>query len=93
MLTVYKYTLALKTGIQTIDLPTSARVIKAGIIRKQLCIWAQVDKDDTEVFSERFCIVGTGWEMEDDDYYEYDHIDSILDDPYIWHVFHLIPRR
>ena len=51
----------------TIELPKGATVLSCGLQNKEnVCIWAMVDPNQTEMIEAEFYIFGTGWSISDD---------------------------
>lgn len=97
MKSVYKYVLDYCWNVvddpkipYTIELPKGATVLSCGLQNKEnVCIWAMVDPNQTELIEVEFYIFGTGWNISDD-------IDNglrfigtymISDGMFVYHVF------
>ena len=80
--TVYKYGIS-RSGITRVEMPGEAYIIKAAIQKDNIFIWALVDLEDTDKDYHDFVVLATGEEVD----YRLDHIDTIQEGPYMWHVF------
>jgi hypothetical protein len=85
MKTVYKYELN-RSGLKEITLPEGSWIVKAAIQYDDICIWAVVDTKEINRKVHKFVVLGTGWEIPCK---HMDHIDTILEGPYVWHVFEI----
>ena len=83
MKTIYKYTLHSQDC--TLHLPKSAEILTVQLQNEIPTLWALVNP--MTVTEERhICIVGTGWQVEDNMKY----ITTYMDGYFVWHVFELI---
>ena len=83
MKTIYKYTLDSKDC--TLHLPKGAEILTIQLQNGIPTLWALVNP--MTVTEERhICIVGTGWQVEDNMKY----ITTYMDGYFVWHVFELI---
>ena len=83
MKTIYKYTLHSQDC--TLQLPKGAELLTVQLQNQIPTLWALVNP--MTVTEERhICIVGTGWEVEDNMKY----ITTYMDGYFVWHVFELI---
>jgi len=86
---IHKYPLV--AGVidrQSISLPAGARVLTAQVQHGVICLWAEVDTDETSEELREFVIHGTGHDMLNHLHY----IDTVqLDGGYL--VFHVYERR
>jgi len=83
MKTIYKYTLNSKDC--TLQLPKGAEILTVQLQNENPTLWALVNP--ITVTEERYiCIVGTGWQVEDNMKY----ITTYMDGYFVWHVFELI---
>ena len=81
---IFKYFLAERPDDQTVLMPMGARVLTVQDQIGSVCLWALVNDAAKEV--ERvFRIVGTGHEF--DDCLAYNHIGTVQQDEFVWHVF------
>lgn len=98
MKTIYKYTLEI-TDYQIIDLPEGANILSVqtqpppyGDIREQLCMWVQVDTENS-LIPRRIRIFGTGNPMT----YEHDlkFIGTVQmnNNALVWHIFENIIKE
>ena len=88
MITIYKYPLTLP--INKIEMPQNAKILSIGFDPfNHLCLWAKVNTDaekETRIFE----LFGTGWPLDDaDEEYHMYFLDTIKEEPYMWHVFEL----
>lgn len=82
MKTVFKYAIGL-TDKATLDVPAGAEWIHVAWQNSRLCVWGIVESDNEKV-SIDFFVVGTGHPMPER---PVAHIGSVLDGPFVWHVF------
>jgi hypothetical protein len=83
MKTIYKYTLDSQDC--TLNLPKGAEILTIKLQNNVPTLWALVNP--MTVTEERhICIVGTGWQIEDNMKY----ITTYMDGYFVWHVFELI---
>lgn len=83
MKTIYKYTLDSQDC--TLNLPKGAEILTIKLQNNVPTLWALVNP--MTVTEERhICIVGTGWQVEDNMKY----ITTYMDGYFVWHVFELI---
>ena len=80
---VLKYALY-GTGPINVDMPAGAIVIHCDWQKGRPHLWALVDTDVEAIYTRVFYVVGTGWDI---DFSIKDHIATILEDGYVWHVF------
>ena len=83
MKTIYKYTL--DSHDCTLQLPKESELLTVQLQNGIPTLWALVNP--MTVTEERhICIVGTGWDVEDNMKY----ITTYMDGYFVWHVFELI---
>lgn len=97
MKSVYKYVLDYCWNVvddhknpYTIELPKGAEVLSCGLQNKEnVCIWAMVDPNQTEMIEAEFYIFGTGWNIPDDITNSLRFIGTymISDGMFVYHVF------
>lgn len=97
MKSVYKYVLDYCWNVvddpkipYTIELPKGATVLSCGLQNKEnVCIWAMVDPNQTEMVEVEFYIFGIGWPISDDIYNGLRFIGTymISDGMFVYHVF------
>lgn len=85
MKTIYKYTLD-KTDRQEIPIPFEALILSVKVQNGRICVWAEVDTDNDNI-PWTFWVVGTGNPIPDDCVVGGNHIGSVLDGPFVWHVY------
>ena len=88
-ITIYKYTLQLKDH-QTISMPASRRILSVGLDpRGELCVWAFVDRENTENKNIDFYIIGTGHDIRRELLNDtFKHLGTVTQGMYVWHVFY-----
>jgi len=85
MQTIYKYVLYL-TDLQSVTMPEGARILSAALDPSgHMCLWAAVDTNKMYV-SRHIRIVGTG-NPSPVDLKECTFIASVVDGPFVWHIF------
>ena len=83
MKTIYKY--PLNSHDCTLQLPKGAEILTVQLQNQIPTLWALVNP--MTVTEERhICIVGTGWDVEDNMKY----ITTYMDGYFVWHAFELI---
>lgn len=97
MKSVYKYVLDYCWNVvddpkipYTIELPKGATVLSCGLQNNEnVCIWAMVDPNQTEMIEVEFYIFGTGWNISDDIGNDLRFIGTymISDGMFVYHVF------
>lgn len=81
--TIFKYPIGIE-DIQTVRVRANPKVIHVGMDPGgQLCIWAEVDRDSPET-SHVVHVYGTGHPLRDN---RGNHLGSVLDDQFVWHVY------
>jgi hypothetical protein len=80
---VYKY--PLNSQDCTLKLPKGAEILTVKLHGEFPSLWALVDPK-AELEARHICIVGTGWDVEDNMKY----ITTYIDGYFVWHVFELI---
>jgi hypothetical protein len=83
MKTIYKYPLTSQDC--TLTLPAGAEILTVKLQNDKPTLWALVDTEEDLKFSRHICIVGTGWQVEDN----MEYITTYLDGHFVWHVFEL----
>lgn len=84
---IYKYELSRTSVPQAIQMPINSNIIKAEIQDGLFCIWAIV-ATETKTEFRTFVIIATG-ELITFSINEMQHIDTIIEKPFVWHVFEL----
>jgi hypothetical protein len=84
MKTIYKY--PLNSQDCTLQLPKGAKLLTVQLQNQIENLWALVDPHTSELEERHICIVGTGWEVEDN----MEYITTYMDGYFVWHVFELI---
>ena len=83
MKTIYKYQLT--SQVCTLTLPTGAEILTVKLQNEKPTLWAVVNPNTSEVEERHICIIGTGWQVEDN----MEYITTYLDGYFVWHVFEL----
>ena len=87
---IFKYELGFGEGDKVVDIQIhrGARVVSVNIQTRsrRLAVWAIVEEDVQEV-CRRFLIVGTGFELGIPT--DTPFVGTVLDPPFVWHVFDL----
>lgn len=93
MKTIYKYVLDTvpniigePKGVYSIDLPSGAKVLKAGLQNmSDICIWAEVDPSLSKTDHKEIFILGTGWPVIEGIKY----LDTIMieDGVFVYHIY------
>ena len=86
---IYKYTLNSHIGIQRINMPCFADILDCQIQHGRICLWAVVDPDKDNL-SRRFEVFGTGWDLPYRFASRYNHLKTVQDGQFVWHVFEVI---
>lgn len=83
MITIHKFPIEIKRGVQTIAMPDGARIIHVGLDPIGTpCLWARVNTAHPMTLVE-VILVGTGWEMNAHG----EHLGSFVQGGFVWHVF------
>ena len=69
----------------TLKLPLGAEILNVQLQNDRRVLWALVDPNNVEV-DRSICIVGTGWDVEDN----MEYINTYMDGYFVWHVFEII---
>ena len=84
MKTIYKY--ILDSQDCTLQLPKGSELLTVQLQNENLILWVLVNPNTNESEERHICIVGTGWDVEDNMKY----ITTYMDGYFVWHVFELI---
>jgi len=85
---VYKYDMPVSSDV-TIEMPAGAQILRVAHFNGQSSVWALVDlKNDMQSY--HFMVVGTGMVVNDERFRGSKYIGSIIDGPFIWHVFSVL---
>ena len=97
MKNIYKYVLDTAWNVigahkmpYTMELPKGTAILSCGLQNKEnICVWAKVDPNQTEMVEVEFYIIGTGWPIPDDINNRLLFIGTIMisDGSYVYHVF------
>lgn len=97
MKNVYKYVLDTAWNVvrapkipYTMELPKGATILSCGLQNKEnICVWAKVDPNQTEMVEVEFYIFCTGWSIPDeiDNGLQFIGTVMISDGLYVYHVF------
>jgi hypothetical protein len=82
--TIWKYPIYFGAQTTELDMPMGAKVIAAAMQDNVPTVWAWVDPE-RPVVRRRIAIVGTG--LGAPEYDEAEHVATVLDGPFVWHVF------
>ena len=86
MRTIRKFPIAI-SNYQHVELPQSAKILKAAEQDGLLYIWVLLDPNDKDLFSREIRVYGTGNNIPAPDPL-LSHIDTVLmSDGLVWHVF------
>ena len=91
MKTIYRYELT--DSVNIVNLPCCANVISADVDinekgREVICIWAEIDTSDTLYSPRKFCIFGTGADMNSLDNFSKHFIGTVRRaNKYAFHVY------
>jgi hypothetical protein len=83
MKTIHKYPLISQDC--TLTLPAGAEILTVKLQNEKPTLWAVVNPNTSEVEERHICIIGTGWQVEDN----MEYITTYLDGYFVWHVFEL----
>ena len=94
---IYKYVLDTALDVvgapkfpYTMELPKGASILSCGLQNKEnICVWAKVDPNQTEMVEVEFYIIGTGWPIPNDIDNGLQYIGTVMisDGLYVYHVF------
>ena len=97
MKTIYKYVLDTALDVigaprfpYTLELPKGAEILSCVLQNKEnICVWAKMDPNETEMVEVEFYIIGTGWPIPDDVDNGLQFIGTVMisDGLYVYHVF------
>ena len=101
MKTIYTYVLDTACNVvgapkipYTMELPKGAVILSCGLqnnknLYKNLCVWAKVDPNQTEMVEVEFYIFGTGWPIPDEIDNSLQFIGTVMisDGLYVYHIF------
>ena len=94
MKTIYKY--SINTGLTPITLPKRSQIFSANYdANGVLSVWAAVDTKEKEMERRLVYLTGTGYPLEELEYWNYRFIDTVIDknNGLVWHVFELEERK
>ena len=94
MKTIYKY--SINTGLTPITLPKRSQIFSANYdANGVLSVWAAVDTKEEEMEKRLVYLTGTGYPLEELEYWNYRFIDTVIDENngLVWHVFELEERK
>lgn len=91
MKVIYKYQLTRTAAIQfnELNLFQDAEFLSAKMQGENLCCWFLVETTNGKEHR-RFKIYGTGHEILEEDYLKEKYLDTIMDGPFVWHLFERI---
>lgn len=82
MKTIFKYHLFGPGETTSNRMPNDFQVVKFGMQDGMFVMWALIDKDAHHRYVHKFKVVGTGWDIEEDEKY----IDTIQVGEFVWHL-------
>lgn len=99
MKTILRY--ELPKEVNDIKLPTDYKLLKAGVAinqngREVISIWVLAETDENynplSTITERFCVFGTGADLDPITYYDPEYIDTVkFNTYYAFHIFKVKP--
>jgi hypothetical protein len=84
MKTIHKYIVS--SGNCTLQLPKGAEILTIKLQNGTPTLWALVNPHTSELEQRQICIIGTGWDVDDNMKY----IETYMEEYFVWHVFELI---
>jgi len=84
-MTIYKYAISIY-DVQSVFMPKGAEILSVAKQSGALYLWAMV-RPNEPMEERRIEIVGTGQEMPVGISVERKFIGTVVDDPFVWHVF------
>lgn len=90
MITVYKYAMRFEGefGLCRIKMPRASLIVHVGYQGQNVQLWAEVDTEEPDV--ERiFRVYGTGQPFADGE--QGVHVATLMDGPFVWHIFEVTP--
>lgn len=84
---VWKFSFLSPESHQIFNVPRGAKVLSVDLQSNIICIWMLVDPKNLLVERE-FRVVGTGW---DTDREAHEFVGTVIDGPFVWHVFEVAP--
>ena len=94
MKTIYKY--SINTGLTPITLPKRSQIFSANYdANGVLSVWAAVDTKEEEMERRLVYLTGTGYPLEELEYWNYRFIDTVIDknNGLVWHIFELEEKK
>jgi len=90
---IYKYHLNVNDNMQELDLPIDSKIVYMGFQGedfKGVYLWILID-DSKPIVKRRFCIKGTGHDIDKGNNLEKIYLDTVQDSrvPFVWHVFEI----
>ena len=70
----------------TVSLPVNAKPVKVGMQYNHVVIWIELDTEVTDKVDHVFKAFPTGGEIP----WKTNHIDTIFDSGYVWHVYEVL---
>ena len=96
MITVHKFPLSMKAGIQEVQMPGAARILKIDLQHGEPMIWALVNDGIRILEPRKFIVIGTGHPLLDGcmaDADNYRHIDTVQAGHFVWHFFEIVEEQ
>ncbi len=75
----------LNMGLTQIELPVESKVVLAGVQDGVIYIWVEQPTGDVAKHIETFYVIGTGRDITG--HKNMDHVGSVLQGPFIWHIY------
>ena len=101
MQVVYKYEVDFKTSLDrqvfNVAMPGGVKILSVQTQRersqRQLCLWALVDVGAQPDVVRTFALLGTGQPLDMSHAEQLEHLATIQDGPYVWHVFEITRKE
>ena len=89
--TIWKYELEYEND-QTIQTPRLWKPLHIGMQNGAICLWAEVDSEDSDIVERRISVHGTGHPLRVH-HHEWSHLGTTVDENLglVWHVYYKGP--
>jgi hypothetical protein len=67
--------------------PKGFRPLSVGVQGTELCVWGVVDPKQRDTETRLFWAVGTGQDIDNNEFIKCDFIGTVQQGPFVWHVF------
>lgn len=84
MARIFKYEIPHTEKKYNLVLPVNSVLIHLGSQNGKICIWAEIDPDETEETIIPLEIIGTGWGFESEGKY---HLGTVQMGNFVWHIY------